>query len=275
MAGLAQGGWAPSGTQHRVKVLSPMNLMGRYGGSHGHKDLIDAISAQSSKVDLIIAAGGLVAGESAWTALTSIPIPFIFLSGVEPPQGAAPNGKYCGVILNTFNQYSGVRDSLKDKNALYLIQNTNSDMQGTEASWWSTNIGTTPIKLFFGEDNDATQFASELGSAFTDLNPEAVIVSSDPFFTWKAKELTTALANLNVPVYYAFQQLVDATSNANAKLLPGGASLASANTSDPQNAYYQLGLRAADVLSAQTPANPVPTSSIKSAIWSNSKWILQ
>jgi hypothetical protein len=55
--------------------------------------------------------------------------------------------------------------------------------------------------------------------------------------------------------------------------LPSGPALSSATTTDINNAYYQLGGRAAAVLDRLT-SGPIPGSRIDSKMWNGSSWIV-
>jgi hypothetical protein len=100
--------------------------------------------------------------------------------------------------------------------------------------------------------------------------PKALIVNPDPYFRLKAQLFKNAIKKAfgNIPVCYPFN---DYSPSAPDFLLPNGPTLSSSTTGDVNNAYYQLGGRAAAVLDHLTPG-PIPGSRIDSKVWNGSSW---
>jgi hypothetical protein len=94
-------------------------------------------------------------------------------------------------------------------------------------------------------------------------SPTGVVVSSDPFFRSTASDFVSAMSSLGVPICYPFQDFNPTPPNI---LLPNAAVLSSATSTDPNTAYYRLGLVAGAVLNATT-ASPLPSTKLDSSIW--------
>jgi hypothetical protein len=80
--------------------------------------------------------------------------------------------------------------------------------------------------------------------------------------------MKTALGT-NVPICYPFKDFNPSSPDF---LLPNGATLSSSTTTDPNTAYFQLGIQAATVLNNSSSGNPIPTNSISSKTWNGMSW---
>jgi hypothetical protein len=262
--GLANG-WNQS-----VNILQPKEIRGRYGGNQGHSQIENAVKQfATAGVDLIVAAGGRVSEGAAWTALTGADIPFVYLIGSEPSGGLTPDPQYCGLNLNTRQSYSDAVNVLGVANPenVYLIVNANADMAGDEIDYWKSINQNYYFKFFFHANNNYMNFQNQVMRFWANANPKpsGLVISSDPYFRWKAQDFAGAIKTLNIPRCYPFQTLVNADPVG--KLLPNGAMLSSSdNTQIPNTAYYQLGLRAGAVLSAQSNSK-MPSSQVASKTW--------
>jgi hypothetical protein len=154
-----------------------------------------------------------------------------------------------------------------DKANVCLVQNANSDMSAPEWDDWKAHINGNHFRFFDNKaDNQEADFTTEAGKLKL-LNPLGIVVSSDPFFRYKAVEFADAMRNVltnNIPVCYPFKEFPLYGSNF---LLPYGAALSSATSTNPNTAYYKLGQQVGLVLNDQTAANPVPTTPIPSVQW--------
>jgi hypothetical protein len=140
-------------------------------------------------------------------------------------------------------------------------------MVDAEAYDWSSNVGGNVFQFFEpasgNTTNNSNNYSSEVARLKTKFSSiAAVVVSSDPYFRSTASTFAKAIQALgNVPICYPFEDFP--LSGHNIKL-PGGARLSSKTFTDADTAYYQLGLRAADVLDDPHPNNNNP---FKSATW--------
>jgi hypothetical protein len=289
LAGLASKNWSPtpSGSQRKVAYAGAVGLNGQYGGGYGHTGLRNAIKNLVGQADVIVTAGGLVGQAAAWTQLTGVDVACVFLIGREPAGGilGTGNGKFCGVILNTQGQYQDAITALSnspysaDPARIYLVQNANSEMAGIESQDWKSQINTNVFQFFREQNHDENQFLQQVAKLqASSPSPSALVISSDPFFRSKAQRFSPVVAALNVPICYPFQQLYDAdTRDSSYKLLlPNGAKLSGADTSNSNYAYYQLGAKTGEVLDAQTASSqPIPPQPIASVRWDGNQWVAQ
>jgi|SRR5262245_43210437 hypothetical protein len=283
---LKDDGWEKQPTSLRpIHVHGPINAA--YGGSTGHSALRNAVRAHvmTNGVHLIVAAGGNVTQASAWEELSNIKRPFVYLSGRLPqtPAPPPPPGKYCGVVLNTSAQYS---DAVKkfgrlgiDPSAVWLVQNRNSEAAFLDGEYndWVLNIKNNNRFLFFDpplQANNAAQYPSEVSKLRSSSPaPKGIVVSPDSYFRLTADAFTNAMnsGSPRIPICYPFKDFNPSLPDFP---LPNVATLSSANSSDQNNAYYQLGDRAADVLNNSTVANTIPSMQLDSKIWDGSAWAI-
>jgi hypothetical protein len=278
---LKDDGWEKQPTSLRpIVVPNPINAA--YGGSTGNSALRRAVRTHvGNGAHLIVAVGGLITQVSASQQLVSVQRPFVYLSG-RLPQPPTPPGKYCGVVLNTSEQYTiemiqrGL--GINDPSAVWLVQNRNSETAFLNGEYndWVLKIRNANRFMFFDpppKANNAAQYPSEVNKLrASSPTPTGVVVSPDPYFRITAVAFKNAMNSVlpRIPICYPFKDFNPSSPDI---LLPKGAMLSSANSSDPTNAYYQLGDRAADVLNHSTVANPIPPIRLPSKIWDGSAWI--
>jgi hypothetical protein len=288
LEGLRSQGW-----DKQIK-LRDYEAKGEYGGTHA-RDRLKKYIRLHGKVDVIVVAGGVASRTAALEELATVQIPFVYLSGTAAtPASSTANGKYCGVILDTFARYKGAIDELArqgaDASKVFLVQNFNSLMTADEQTLWRTLIGATNRDFRFFDpattstpttpvDNNASAaaLAGEVAKLKA-MDPKGVVVSPDPFFRLNAGDFRDAMANLNtpsiVPVCYPFKDFMPFSSPRDI-LLPNGAQLSTSSSDGAEirkTAYYQLGLRAADVLD-NTVQTAIPTATMYSTKWDGSTWV--
>jgi hypothetical protein len=282
---LKDDGWEKQPTSLRPIVV-PGATNAPYGGSIGHSALRNAVRAHVTThgAHLIVAVGGNITQASAWEALINIKRPFVYLSGRLPqtPMPPPPPGKYCGVVLNTSAQYKEAVKKfgglgIDDPSTVWLVQNRNSEESFVDGEYsdWVQQIGNTNRFLFFDpppQANNAAQYPSEV-SKLRSSNPslKGVVVSPDSYFRLTAEAFTNAMNSFSprISICYPFKDFNPSFPDF---LLPNRPTLSSANSLDRNNAYYQLGDRAADVLNNSTVANPIPSLQLDSKIWDGSAW---
>jgi hypothetical protein len=286
--GLANMGWArnPTPAQNPINIpipprgANPGNAQGHYGGSYGQSALEKLVRdhrQQGVPMHVVVVGGGLASHLAAWSELTNVDIPFVYLAGRMPQTTPSADGKYCGVILHYSAQHSQAVAQFNQLGistaSVWLVQNANSGMSAPEWQDWKSTINGNRF-MFFDKNanNDETKFQGEV-TKLKALNPMGIVVSSDPFFRLKATQFVTAMrAGLgnNVTICYPFP---DFTRSGNDFLLPGRATLSSTNpVVIPNTAYYMLGQRVGDVLNNSTTTQPVPTTPISSVQWNGATW---
>jgi hypothetical protein len=299
LAGLADNnGWQltsptkPIGFPTPAGGHNPGQADGKYGGTHGHtvlRNLINNHTQGHGGIHLIVAAGGLTTQAAAFAELQGGRIPFVYLAGHFPPPlqpgaSAPAPGLYCGVVLNTSGLHAGAADALAQQGAaragIWLVENGNSDMAVPECGDWHRDVNNNCF-FFFSNPKIDNPDPSNARSAY--LNevlklkaqnpaPTGVVVSSDPYFRTTAPDFAFAMTTLmpGVPVCYPFADFSPSGSNI---LLPHAPALSSSTSTDPNNAYFQLGKRAANVLSNSTAASPMPATKLASKMWDGSNWV--
>lgn len=303
LAGLADNnGWQLASPTKPIAFPTPFGghnpgeADGKYGGTHGHtvlRKLINDHTQGQGGIHLIVAAGGLTTQAAAFEELQGGLIPFVYLAGHFPPSlplplpagaKAPPPGLYCGVVLNISELHAGAADALAKKGAtkagIWLVENGNSDMAALECSDWQRDVNNNCF-FFFNDpkiDNPdpstarSTYLNEVLKLKAQNPTPTGVVVSSDPYFRTTAPDFAFAMTTLmpGVPVCYPFADFSPSGSNI---LLTNAPVLSTPTATDANNAYFQLGKRAADVLNNSTDATPMPASKLTSKMWDGSKWV--
>jgi hypothetical protein len=269
--GLANAGW-PSGT---YTPLWPPENDGKYGhkpdGSR-YSNLNDmARSYVQQHVDLIVAAGGLVAALAAYEVLNQpgIPrIPAVALVGREPAPGETgyteihTNSIFPHVVyLAPPNGCLTRRDALVAaftgavSNATTgLMVNTNSSMWDGEVSAWQNGGQNIVLKypdLAQKKENNYAHFPKFFSEAKR-LNPglQGIVVSSDPYFYRYHSHLIRADNSLKISfpiINYKFKpdgSVIDHWDSTR-HTIDGAA--------DMLQGYYQLGQDAGNVLNKKFP----------------------
>ena len=282
LAELKSRGWGkPPASNKPINVPQAKNGNGQYGGNQ-KRSVLQKLIKDHGSVNLIVAGGGLVSQASALDVLSSSQIPFIYVGG-RASKTASPDGRFCGVNLNTSGRYAEAVSALErlgaNRNGIYLAQNFNSEMADDEFNEWPTLIPGNNNRFRFFEpqqpqmqpvNNDAAKYVQEV-ARLRGFSPTGVVVSSDPYFRFTAPAFRTAMSALGIPICYPSKEFLPANR---AILLPNGAKLSSSVTQEiPFTAYYQLGLRAADILDNQpNGAVTIPTMPLPSVTWNGSVW---
>jgi hypothetical protein len=198
VAGLQSTGQWPDSTFD----IQSKNNEGGYGhdpDGHTLKRLEKAVQDYATQRVQLIVAGGLAAVKAAYDVLKVVgapQIPVIGLIGRVPKAGETGSDAIgdqtivrCIVNLNTASHNVERQDKLHDtfnvaKNKVALMVNTNSAMGVDEFDDWvgAGQIGLKYPDLAGKPDNDHAHFGAFFKAARLQTNPEAIIVSSDPFF---------------------------------------------------------------------------------------------
>jgi hypothetical protein len=252
------------------------------------KNLAKAFISNGVMVDLVVAAGGLICGKAAKEAFAEIgqsakDVPFIFIVGTQSTDLDSPN-KSGGVDLNTpaQNDYRVTllhgKDGQVTPQNVSLIVNANAAMADAEVQTWVTggHSANLVVRVFPNQGpNRWDQLQTELRQVAT-LNPQpqAIVVSSDPFFRLHRTNFDTALRNTNGGnfsgwVCYPFDELPKGGN----KNIPTDTSprLATSDRTNKEAAYYKLGLKAVQVLVGR--ANNIKVPPIGVTQWNGSTWI--
>jgi len=250
----------------------------------------------ASQVDLIVAAGGLPTAIAVATALRegSSATPFVFLVG-RYPRSASGYDAAAADLFNSSNKAGGVDQNvpaqnqsnfklLKDNHGVAidkvgLIVNDQNPITTPEVAEWRniTDSGKQPDPRFIY--HLATNDANGVKKLFDDIRnttaprPDGIIVSSDAFLRSVGnvdfdKELRDAGGG-NFPGWacYPYKEYVlDTAGVTKGVYSPYTPELAAPAATNPNTAYWQLGLKAVDALTG---------NDARLATWdsSNGSWV--
>ena len=276
--GLSDGKWPPS---KATLVNQSVDAEGDYGPGHDALKNEAKNHHKKNKVNIIVAAGGLVSALAASDAMTELKVikPIVYLIGRIPinpgeegyNQFANDPNLVGGLDFATAADNDARRDELvkqfsKTKFAVTpdtvaLLVNTNSAMWGAElVDWNKPNQYLLYPDLLTGttKANDPKIFMDFFQAVSEQKNPPtAIIVSADPFFfryrTWIMK---AAQHWLDVPFCFAFEEYKQSPDWDDKKyiVVPAGNTLSSG--------YYKLGLKAAKALDNLFP-HPLGTEKVR------------
>jgi hypothetical protein len=275
--------------QSQIKFLRYREQKGSYASLQ-----TAAQAAVDDRPNLIVAAGGLVAGIAVAQALKarSSGIPFVFIVGRLPQQGDTPanpggddfrtsTNRAGGVDLNTVGQNENRYAALHGKDTatinpgnVALIVNDNAAMAAQEVIAWNNNGHPQVVRLFSGNaPNNNDEFETRLDNEIKKLSPspKGIVVSSDPMFRYYRSGFDDALRKtFHGWVCYPFAEFnAEAHDPANTTFVGPELAPAAGDTTYDNSGYYQLGLKVAAVLTAQVAHTALPKAV---AQWNGTKW---
>jgi hypothetical protein len=238
--------------------ITRVELDGKYDNGDGAKgkrqDLYKAMDDADSDADLdvVVAAGGLVAAHAANKVLRKKP--FLVLVGSQPTTFALDNPMHCGgVNLDMVQQTNARRDELCKHYGLKpeevcLLWNQNSKMGSDELAKW----GKYPNEAVADNTNKAIR------DAFDNIrkkNLKGVVISGDPFFTGRRNAVVEAAQLVLITCYPFMAYLAGRAKPAKNRSMVFGPDL--------DAAYRTLGTKAGAILSGLDPLNPPKTGMAK------------
>jgi putative ABC transport system substrate-binding protein len=226
------------------------NVIIAYRWAEGQYDRLPALADDliRHKVSVIAATGGAVSARAAKDATTTIPI--VFLGGANPVGDglvnsfSRPGGNITGVSTYTSDLASKrvqvLRDLMPNAKRVAILRNpdnlTGNDLQDIATAAAGAKLQTIDLKA---------KTLGEFESVFLEgikRGAEALLVSSDPFFTSRRDKIIQLAAQHNLPTGYAWREYVK----------DGG--LISYGTSLP-GSYHQVGQYVGRVLRGAKPAD--------------------
>jgi putative ABC transport system substrate-binding protein len=238
-AGLEESGYAEG-----------RNVIIEFRWAEGQYDRLPALADDlvRRKVSVIAATGGAVSARAAKDATTTIPI--VFLGGANPVGDglvnsfSRPGGNITGVSTYTSDLASKrvqlLRDLMPKAKRVAILTNpdnlTGNDLQDIATAAAGAQLQTIDLKA---------KTLGEFESVFMEginQGAEALLVSSDPFFTSRRDKIIQLAARHNLPTGYAWREYVK----------DGG--LISYGTSLP-GSYHQVGQYVGQVLRGAKPAD--------------------
>jgi len=226
------------------------NVAIEYRWADGHYDRLPALAADlvRRKVALVVATGGTMSAQAARAETTTIPI--LFVSGFDPVQLGTvagfkrEGGNATGVALYatplTVKRLEFLRELVPAASKVALMVNpgglmADSETRDIEAATRAAGLRLLVLKA--GTDGDIT---SAFASA-AQHGAEALIVSSDAFFTARRALLVALAAQHSMRVVYPWREYVEAGG-----LMSYGPRLS--------EAFREIGRYAGRILKGATPA---------------------
>jgi putative ABC transport system substrate-binding protein len=225
------------------------NVIITYRWAEGQYDRLPALADDliRRKVSVIAATGGAVSARAAKDATTTIPI--VFLGGANPVGDglvnsfSRPGGNITGVSTYTSDLASKrvqvLRDLMPNAKRVAILTNpdnlTGNDLQDIATAAAGAKLQTIDLKA---------KTLGEFESVFLEgikRGAEALLVSSDPFFTSRRDKIIQLAAQHNLPTGYAWREYVK-----DGGLISYGTTLA--------GSYHQVGQYVGRVLRGAKPA---------------------
>jgi hypothetical protein len=210
----------------------------------------------TNRVNLIVATGGIMALKAVInvaTAMSSVKIPILFVSGVPPLNHPNVSG---GINLNMPTSNRQRVEAVRTKYGLGatakigLLANHTGAMGPIEGNGWDPAWGAVVAVGQGTEENDGINFNQAVGQLAA--VSAGIVVSGDPFFTSKRNRLVDLLNNTGKPVCYPFDvYLKNATRGKSMRFGP-----------DMTSQFKALGAKAKQVLASTVQ---IPSVGVTSA----------
>jgi putative ABC transport system substrate-binding protein len=225
------------------------NVVVDYVWAEGRYERLPGLAAElvRRRVDVIVAAGGSIAAQTAKNATSTIPI--IILAGDDPVRLGLvnsinrPGGNLTGVaqlvVASEAKRLELLRELVRTVDVVAFLSNparSNSERQVAEMQKAAAALGLKLLIIEADEDDD-------LAPAFARARAEAgaLVVGADPYFFVRRDRLVALAADHTLPTMYFFREFVLAGG-----LVSYGSNLASA--------FHQVGVYTGKVLNGSPPA---------------------
>jgi putative ABC transport system substrate-binding protein len=255
-AGMGEGGF-----------IDGQNVAIEYRWGQGQYDRLPTLAADlvERSVAVIVTAGGVPPALAAKAATQNIPI--VFVIGSDPVEFklvaslSRPGGNATGVSLLAYQldakRIELVRELVPNPPAVAALVNPASQQAATQIR------GLEDVALKIGQKLLVINADDDQGIelAFANLAQQranALIVSADPFFLDRRKQLVALAARHEIPVVYQWREFVDAGG-----LMSYGTSIA--------DAYRHAGVYAGRILKGAKPADLPVQQAVKVELLVNLK----
>jgi hypothetical protein len=244
--------------------------------------------AASTKPDLIVTAGGLPAAMAAANTLDPQTDPqFVYLSGIllNTTNTCNSGGVNQNVPMQNQARKSTLTGRVADPTRIWLVVNNNNTIfSNAEIAAW----GKASVQEFFqgsptnpptntNDNTNNNHFIQEFQALASMATPPlGLVISPDPYFRHWRTAFTIALDDqLPVPVCYPYHEFVDAaapTGNHGNSISLDEPALARGAGPTPltDTAYYQLGLKAGQFLTAKASGHPKQFVGVTT--WNGTQW---
>jgi putative ABC transport system substrate-binding protein len=230
-----------------------------YRSTNGDYDQISTLAADVVKrqVQVIVAGGG--AQVAAKNATTTIPIVSIF-AGDPVKSGLVagldrPGGNVTGVNMLTYalgaKRFEFLREAAPTAKVIAVLVNSNNPDPETKNAALEVEAAARAIGQQISVLNASSE--SDFESAFAKLGREgngALLVMADPFFNSRRTQIIALAARYAIPAIYEWREFAE-----DGGLMAYGSSLV--------DAYRQIGVYTAKILSGVKPADLPVTQAVK------------
>ena len=199
------------------------------------------------QVSLIVAAGGLPSARAATAATSTIPI--LFVAGFDPLKLGLvnrldrPGGNATGLSIYTTEllakRLEFLREMVPRTNLIALLVNAQSPAADVEAGDMEGVARASRFQLLVLQASDEGEVETAFVSAARD-RADALLISADPFYTTRSKQIVALAARHGLPVAYPWSQYVEIGG-----LMSYGPSF--------RWAYHEIGLYAGRILKGASP----------------------
>jgi putative ABC transport system substrate-binding protein len=229
------------------------NVAIEYRWAEGQYDRLPELASDlvRRRVSLIVATGGTLSARAAKAATATIPI--LFVSGLDPVREglvssySRPGGNATGVSVYTTalaaKRLELLAELVPKAATVAMLHNSNTvsfNIEAKELEAAMQAAGKRLLVLRAGADAD---FETALATA-VQQHADALVVSTDPFFTSQRAQIVALAARHKLPAAYGWRQYVEAGG-----LMSYGPSLTAA--------YRQVGVYAGRILKGAKP-NDLP-----------------
>jgi putative ABC transport system substrate-binding protein len=227
------------------------NVAIAYRWAEGRYDRLPALAADlvAKRVSVIVATGGLPSSLAAKEATKTIPI--VFTLGSDPVKFGLvgslnrPGGNVTGVSLFAYlldaKRVELIHELVPGAATIALLANPNNpqaDAQFADVEAASRTFGQQVIILKASSDIDIEQAFAALAQR----RVSALLVSADPFFLSRRRQIVASVARHSIPAMYEWRQFAEADG-----LMSYGVDLI--------DAYRQAGVYVAKILNGTKPAD--------------------
>jgi putative tryptophan/tyrosine transport system substrate-binding protein len=218
--------------------------------AQGRYDRLPALAADliRRKVNVIVAAGGLVSARAAIAATTTIPV--LFIAGFDPVKLGLvssfnrPGGNATGVSIYTTELLAKRLELLHElvprASRIALLVNADNPVSEIEIDDMRMVAKAAGLKLTIVKASAATGFTAAFSAAAA--GADVLLVSADPFFTTQRGPIVAFAAQHGLPAAYPWLEYVESGG-----LISYGPVLV--------DAYQQIGVYAGRILRGEKPGD--------------------
>lgn len=225
------------------------NVSFEYLWSDGSYERLPSLAAElvRRRVDVIVAAGGGIAAQTAKAATATIPI--IILAGDDPVRAGLvssinrPGGNITGVVqlvvASEAKRLELLHELVPDAKVIAFLTNPARPNPGAQAAAMQSAAAALGVTLALVEADDDDDLPRAVAAARAVAG--GLIIGADPYFFVRHEQIVALVQSHALPTMYFFREFVAAGG-----LVSYGSNLV--------NAYHQIGVYAGKVLKGGDPA---------------------